>query len=174
MVSGLQENSSVIRAITDSATHASIGALVWSIAENSAIWGNVRKCFNCLFCAILAAIVDVDHFIAAGSFNLKDALHLQQRPPFHNTSIIFLLVTLCWSLGHIRPTFKLFSLMFLASWLSHHLRDAHRRGLWIAPFGHTPALPTFLYISLIICLALVIRICYCYFLSNTVANYDMV
>ena len=47
--------------------------------------------------------------------------------------------------------------MFLVSGLSHHLRDADRRGVWFyAPFGSIPPLPYELYVLLVVLLPLVI------------------
>ena len=37
--------------------------------------------------------------------------------------------------------------MFVVAVISHHLRDGNRRGLWFWPFGSTPPLPYWLYIS---------------------------
>lgn len=39
-----------------------------------------------------------------------------------------------------------FSWIVLISFLSHHIRDATRRGLWLAPFGTTKPIPYYLYI----------------------------
>ncbi|XP_055895670.1 transmembrane protein 267-like isoform X2 [Biomphalaria glabrata] len=167
-LSGIQENGNILRAVTDSTTHASVGALVWAVAEGYEFLGEKKKWLNVLFCAFLAASVDLDHFMAAGSLDLKKALHLQHRPPFHITSLIPAVVFLCWIIGYYRPSMKVFSLMFLASWLSHHLRDANHRGLWLAPFGHTPVFPSVVYIFLIVVLSLIVRICYCHLQTNTV------
>lgn len=49
-----------------------------------------------------------------------------------------------------------FPLMFTVSIVSHHLRDADRRGIWCAPFGSTPAIPHKLYV---VCVTLVIPLC---------------
>ena len=47
--------------------------------------------------------------------------------------------------------------MFLVSGLSHHLRDADKRGvLFYPPFGSTPPLPYKLYVFLVVLLPLVI------------------
>lgn len=38
----------------------------------------------------------------------------------------------------------------VVAFVTHHLRDANRRGLWFAPFGSTPALSGLTYIILTI------------------------
>lgn len=38
--------------------------------------------------------------------------------------------------------------MIVCAFLSHHIRDASRRGFWIYPFGHTHPIPYYLYILL--------------------------
>jgi hypothetical protein len=46
----------------------------------------------------------------------------------------------------------------IIAFVTHHLRDANRRGIWFAPFGSTPPLPDFLYISLVLVTPYVIRL----------------
>jgi hypothetical protein len=40
----------------------------------------------------------------------------------------------------------LWLLMIITAFVTHHLRDANRRGLWFAPFGSSPALSVPIYI----------------------------
>lgn len=90
----------------------------------------------------------------------QDAIHLSRRPPFHNSGIIVIVVMSCWLLSAWRVELETVGLMFLTSWLSHHLRDANRRGLWLYPFGSTLSLPAWLYVTMIVCLGLVCRFGY--------------
>jgi hypothetical protein len=61
--------------------------------------------------------------------------------------------------------------LFCAAWMSHHLRDATRHGLWFAPFGHTTALPQSFYITSVALLPLII----CYICSfNKLLSTDSV
>jgi len=46
------------------------------------------------------------------------------------------------------------------AWLSHHVRDAVRRGMWFYPFGSTPPLPKAVYLATIILLPLLMSILY--------------
>ena len=87
-------------------------------------------------------------------------MKLTQRPFLHNTSLILLIAVILYVLVvYIIPqlrSIKDFPTMFLVSSLSHHLRDADRKGLWFAPFGSTPPLPLKLYVLLVVLLPLVI------------------
>lgn len=47
--------------------------------------------------------------------------------------------------------------MFVVAVISHHLRDGNRRGLWFWPFGSTPPLPYWLYISCTVALPFFIK-----------------
>lgn len=40
--------------------------------------------------------------------------------------------------------------LIINAFVTHHLRDANRRGLWFAPFGSTRPIPDFLYIALVV------------------------
>lgn len=40
-----------------------------------------------------------------------------------------------------------FSWILAAAFLSHHIRDSKRRGLWLWPLGSTPPLPIVLYLT---------------------------
>jgi len=57
--------------------------------------------------------------------------------------------------------------MFAVAWTTHHLRDGLRRGLWIAPFGHTPALPKWLYLAATTAVPLAARIFMLTFVART-------
>ncbi|GFS22551.1 transmembrane protein 267 [Elysia marginata] len=156
--SGRFYNSAIVRAFIDSSTHALVGFFVWAMVENSSLLTDWSKWFNCVAAAVLAASVDLDHFLAAGSLSLKKALHLSKRPPFHNTSLVFGVTFAIIVLNKWRPKTWIFALMFLSAWLSHHIRDANHRGLWIFPFGHTSLFSTQLYIGCILVLAFCVRL----------------
>ena len=92
----------------------------------------------------------------------QDALSLQKRPFFHATTLIFVIdgIFLLFSLVLRTRSLQLFAMMFSVAWLSHHIRDSTRRGLWFPPFGETPPLPRYLYLAVILLLPLVTRIVY--------------
>ncbi|XP_041356530.1 transmembrane protein 267-like isoform X2 [Gigantopelta aegis] len=132
-----------IRAAVDSATHGSIALLSWAVVEMTSLSNiNVKTLTNCL-----------------------DALSLSKRPPFHATTIIpvVFLTLLCTGYTLQSKQTKMFSFIYLTSWLSHHIRDATRRGLWLPPFGSTLPLHYWMYIFLILFLPLCIRTCMWYF-----------
>ena len=85
----------------------------------------------------------------------QDALNLPQRPFAHNTTLIIIGAALLYLLVYISTPLlgnsfiKDLPLMFVISTLSHHLRDADRRGIWLGPFFSTPPIPYKLYPFLI-------------------------
>ena len=82
---------------------------------------------------------------------LQNALSLKQRPFAHNTTLVIIGTALLSLLLHLLPPLSSNPLtrhlpdMFLIACLSHHLRDADRRGVWLGPFGSTPPIPYRLY-----------------------------
>ncbi|CAM9339258.1 unnamed protein product [Choristocarpus tenellus] len=85
----------------------------------------------------MGSFLDLDHFAAAGSFRLSQALGLSARPWGHSTSAKLLIVSVCsvsyamvlWGLTlNTRAAFATIS-----SGASHQLRDSTRRGLWLWP-----------------------------------------
>ena len=136
-----------------------------------------------VLCIVMATAIDLDHLIEARSFSIKvmnccrcffvvsrhpppsphiqDALSLPKRPFAHNstlipviTAVLYLLVYVSPPSLHDHPLVSALPLMFLVSSLSHHLRDADRRGLWFAPFLSTPPIPFKFYTLFIILLPL--------------------
>ncbi|XP_059177851.1 transmembrane protein 267-like [Physella acuta] len=159
------ENKHFICALLDSCTHAVVGGLIWTIVSvGSEMFTKCKICLQCIWCSLLAASVDIDHFLVARTLDLKEATQIVGRPPFHNTSLIllfilfFVMIIIC---KRIKSIFSyILILMLVSSVISHHLRDACHRGLWLSPFGHTPLFPAVLYKSLIVILALILRMCY--------------
>ena len=103
-------------------------------------------------------------------FFFQGAVALQQRPPFHSTSLVLAVTGLLWltSLGLHLPQLKKLTLACFVAWLSHHLRDAVRRGLWFPPFGSTPPLPYAAYIVATAVLSVAAHVVYslCSFVSS--------
>ena len=74
----LKDHHSVFKALSDSQTHGLIALFSWYYIE---------KCLkNSIFCAMVAMLVDLDHFIEAKSFQLHQALNLTSRPFMHNST----------------------------------------------------------------------------------------
>ncbi|XP_018396387.1 PREDICTED: transmembrane protein C5orf28 isoform X1 [Cyphomyrmex costatus] len=143
------------RAAFDNATHATVGGLTWMlivVLSRKSIARNLNSIFSCF---LLASFVDLDHFIAARSWHIhvsetQDATHLQKRPFLHCTTIPLLLWTFFILLSNTfhSPLMEHISWVILAAFLSHHIRDGTRRGLWFCPFGSTRPIPYYLYVSL--------------------------
>lgn len=88
----------------------------------------------------------------------QDALQLNRRPFLHATTIVFILgpILQVWFAQNI-SFLRSLPYMFVVAVISHHLRDGNRRGLWFWPFGSTPPLPYWLYISCIVALPFFIK-----------------
>ncbi|KAL8574495.1 hypothetical protein ACOMHN_060165 [Nucella lapillus] len=137
----------VWRALADTLIHGAVGVVSWAVVVMPGL--SVDRWGQCMMCGMMASLIDLDHFWQAGSFELKSAISLQRRPPFHSTSLVLLLSALLWvvSLVFRLAALRKVTLMCLVAWLSHHLRDASRRGLWFPPLGSTPPLPYAVYIG---------------------------
>ena len=90
------------------------------------------------------SLLDLDHFIAAGSTALHDATSLRHRP-FGHTLLFIVALSLAFGvcLG-VRG-----AVLVAEGLTSHQLRDATRRGLWLWPFGSTPRCPYPVYLVLV-------------------------
>uniref|UniRef100_A0A1I8N9R9 Transmembrane protein 267 n=1 Tax=Musca domestica TaxID=7370 RepID=A0A1I8N9R9_MUSDO len=139
----------LLKALADNATHAAIGALsgiafavqFYERTTHFFGWFLIFTCFAC------SSLIDIDHFIAAGSWSLEDATNLSRRPFLHCSSLIVLLLLayLCTScLNYFKWSLVLGVL--LCAFITHHTRDAIRRGYWFYPWGHTNKLPNLAYI----------------------------
>ncbi|XP_013411603.1 transmembrane protein 267-like [Lingula anatina] len=148
-----------LRALSDNLTHGLIAAISWAIVIDGQADSPRGALLQILLCGALGSLVDVDHFLAARSLKLKAALSLPQRPPFHATTVIPVISLVILVTQRLTQTRHLpyLPLLFLVSWLSHHTRDAVRRGYWMWPFGETPPLPYGTYVMLNIGLPLIVR-----------------
>lgn len=94
---------------------------------------------------------------------LQDAMSLDRRPPFHNSSVIILIISLLFMLAQTMPKYQQSVVqnsawIFSIAWTSHHIRDGSRRGLWFWPIGNTPPLGKWLYIISVMILPMVFRL----------------
>lgn len=137
---------SVCRCLLDTACHAFIGGVLWvSIIWQDNNFSNIIQfsglCSNfnveILHAMICGSLIDLDHFISAGSLSLYAATHLTQRP-FAHTLLFCCAFPLLLCL--LFRTERRASLMVFTAFLSHLLRDSVRRGLWLWPCGSTTAL----------------------------------
>lgn len=68
--------SQLQKACLDNITHASIGAISWLIASISKMQPLRYSIKEALLCAALASVIDLDHFFAAKSMNIKVSMRL--------------------------------------------------------------------------------------------------
>lgn len=99
-------------------------------------------------CAVLACLLDLDHFVAAAWWNsgrpsLSAAMHLPSRPFGHAVAFVAASVALSAAAAPRSPTW----LIIAVAWGTHLMRDALRRGLWLWPAGSTPPVPVSLYLA---------------------------
>ncbi|XP_072019751.1 transmembrane protein 267-like [Amphiura filiformis] len=141
------------RAMADSLTHGIVGLLTWAIVMYRLSTSKKRYALEVMVCGMAASALDVDHFIAAKSLHLKDALSLTSRPLLHSTTLILIIAMLLYLSLYLTPVKNniryTVPLLFLAAWLSHHVRDATRRGLWVWPYGSTSPIPYRIYIGIV-------------------------
>ncbi|KAF0305923.1 Transmembrane protein 267 [Amphibalanus amphitrite] len=137
------------RAVLDTATHGLVALFTWTAVT----WSTVSWRLAALagFCG---AVIDLDHALMAGSLNIEALVSLPSRPPLHATSPWLLLLIPLAVGGRVWRTG---AALLLAAGLSHHLRDAGRRGLLLPPLGSTPPLPTPIYLTLEVVLCLGLR-----------------
>ncbi|XP_057296782.1 transmembrane protein 267-like isoform X2 [Hydractinia symbiolongicarpus] len=137
------------RAYTGNEGHGIVAAIAWLVILD--YQHDIKSLMQVILCGMAACCIDVDHFLHAGSLKLQDAVHLSSRPPFHNSSIfliLFLLLLLQNFYLKLNSMFSTFLLIIITAFVSHHLRDGNRRGLWFWPLGSTRALsPDFVYIT---------------------------
>ncbi|XP_060085726.1 transmembrane protein 267-like [Ylistrum balloti] len=151
-----------LRIFLDSVTHGLVGFFSWAIViELRPLTSGhfIGALIQCIVCMGLSMVVDVDHVLAAGTLNLQDLISLPNRPHFHATTIIIPIAVILWTLSDVYKDsyFGVLCPLFIIAWLSHHIRDATRRGLWLPPFGSTPPLSQALYILMLMILPIFMR-----------------
>ncbi|CAN0491457.1 unnamed protein product, partial [Scytosiphon promiscuus] len=82
-----------------------------------------------LVAACVGSLLDLDHFLAAGSIRLSQATGLSNRPWCHSVVALFVAALVTSALTHNK---RAAAAVFSAG-ASHQLRDATRRGLWLYP-----------------------------------------
>ncbi|KRT82770.1 hypothetical protein AMK59_4205 [Oryctes borbonicus] len=139
----------IYRALFDNVTHAVIGGLSWFIiCLNHRERNASSTLFEIITCTAVSSLIDLDHFAVAKSWSLKDATSLKYRPPLHVTTIPLVIVPSMLYLSYLFHSYTLqrYSLILFTAFITHHTRDATRRGYWFYPFGATPAIPYFSYV----------------------------
>jgi hypothetical protein len=151
-----------------------LGSSAWASARGSSSWGNaISVTYSNTYVATLAQhllprgpaapgaamwaiavaiAVDADHFIAARSFRLRDALSLPARPFGHALTTPIMVVGAAALAVRFAPNSQLPSwtpVLIALSWLSHLTKDAVKRGFLLGfPFAYSsPLLPYGLYVA---------------------------
>lgn len=179
--------SPLIPIATDSSIHALISAMLWmaSHCEGPPLDDPILSCVRdrtfvgplrrfslwipIFLCACLASsLLDADHFLAAKSWTLFGATHLQGRPVGHS-AIFALFAPVCvlglwrglqWVLGggHRRDTSPYWALLVFNAIFSHQLRDAQRRGLMLWSGVSTRPLPRVAVLGVYVGMVLTLRV----------------
>lgn len=143
----------LLRALMDNSSHLLVGVLSWCIIAFPKL-----KFYEVLAVGFFSSIIDIDHFISAKSFQLVDAISLENRPFLHN-SLTLLLINLAifFYVLIFNPTSMDWALIFFISWFSHHIRDANRRGIWFGPIYTSSPISDKSYLLIIMLLPLLLR-----------------
>jgi hypothetical protein len=172
---GRNNGHHVLRVLLDSSCHAVIAGLIWFSARSLSIprvsaekyrpkpflsvdfsvptfdrgWLSQNR--ENILATVFGSMVDIDHFVAAGSLSLSAATNLPSRPWGHclftGLIVSVALGAVSWLAGMIdkpknncKPSEPArfsqhwparVTLLIFTSYLAHLLRDAVRRGLWI-------------------------------------------
>lgn len=149
------EYATYIGALVDNAAHGIIAFFSWCIVCEIHVR---RDLIDGVLCGVIACAVDIDHFIAAKSFKLQDALQLNHRPFLHTMTVVFIVVPILqvW-LAQNNYFLRSLPYVFAVAVISHHLRDGNRRGLWFWPLGSTPPVPYWIYICCTVALPFIVK-----------------
>ena len=171
-----------MKALGDNVTHGVIGALSWcvvSVSPLNSLLSSIKASWRLIVLAgVISSVMDVDHFIQAGSLDLQAATSLKTRPFLHCSLLPSLYLLVSVVVGFIsnkisivtqvgrrsrgrQPLTHLFQgVLVFSSFFSHHLRDGSRRGIWVVSDLSIP-----LSYSGYIALTLILPLCYKVFLD---------
>ena len=142
----------IYRAIGDSLTHGLIALFSWLIIEKSLL--------HAIICMVFAMLVDGDRFIEVGSLDLEKVLNLDHRPFLHNSTIpvilYFVSIIVCYFWKNQNA--KVISSLIFIAFMTHHLRDGSRRGLWFYPWINSLPVPYPVYIISTVLLSLLVKL----------------
>lgn len=154
----------VYQALFDNVTHSVIGGLSWLLVCIYCKNISSRIIVEVITCAVIASIIDLDHFLIAKSFHLEvmccfktvtrlnilfqDAANLKVRPPLHCSTVPIILCMFLLLISYVmnNNVILVAGLILLTAFMSHHTRDATRRGYWFYPFGSTSPIPYMSYV----------------------------
>ncbi|CAM1319488.1 C5orf28 (predicted) [Pycnogonum litorale] len=155
------------KAVIDNAIHGLLGFISWFIvlfpvsSKRMVSDSMSAHVFQSLICVTIACAIDIDHFVHAKSFDLQDVVTLSSRPFLHCTTVPIVMLVILLLYGRLKSSRMLILLAWLifVAFISHHLRDSTRRGLWFFYFGSTEPLPYNVYLSAQIMLPLSVKYC---------------
>lgn len=175
----------IFQAVFDNATHAIIAGLSWFLVCICCRKYNYTGLIEVAISAICASLIDLDHFIVARSFHLEvqkltiyhefiifnffqDAVKIEGRPLLHCSTFPLLFGVFLLLLHRVIQHNLILnsSLIILTVFVSHHTRDATRRGYWFYPLGSTPPLPYTIYVIITCIFPFLIVILYNCSISN--------
>lgn len=149
----------IYRALFDNTTHAIIGGLTWfMVCLNHRNKNSISTIIEICVCTAISSLIDLDHFITAKSLSLKDAVSLKNRPVLHCTTVPLIITPVLLLIAYICEIHSLqrYSLIIFTAFITHHTRDAARRGYWLYPFGSTKPIPYMLYVLITLLIPYVI------------------
>lgn len=165
---GLSER--LVRAIMDNGSHFTVAMLTWLILSSPVI--NLKEI---LLTGLMASLIDLDHFLAARSMSLQHAIELPKRPFLHNSLTLFVVNLMVYAIlvyfGSNYSFARKVSLMFFVAWITHHVRDANRRGLWFGALFTTPPIRNSFYVGILLILPLLLRYDYSSSLSRVFKSF---
>jgi len=139
-------NNHIVVGIVDNLIHGIIGFLI--VLPYSLINRPIKLRFP-LLAMTVAMLLDLDHFAAAHSFSISDAISIEAYPGTHSLTMAVIFPSIIYVWKH---NFRVTWIVFLAL-LSHVIRDA---GLWgvplFFPFSGTIKVPYGLYLLVILAL----------------------
>ncbi|XP_044739131.1 transmembrane protein 267 [Chrysoperla carnea] len=114
--------------------------------------------FQVILCALIGSFIDLDHFLVAKTIYYREIQNNINRGIFHITTIpiVISVFMLLYAQKFVSDCINIVAWIILTAFLSHHIRDATRRGFLMTPFGSTPRVPYFCYIFLLLILPFLI------------------
>lgn len=174
--------ASWLKAFVDSGTHGAVAALSWIIfiqIQNqmndnylSLIKLMKEHWIEIFLAGFIGSVIDLDHFLEAQSFHLKDAIGLNYRPFLHNTTIpiTFLAFTLILSFALGSEFIVKIGFILGLSMISHHIRDAWRRGIWLPPISDSIPISYRTYLIVTVILPYIFAVFYRIYVKKFVSN----
>ncbi|KAH9639463.1 hypothetical protein HF086_000001 [Spodoptera exigua] len=143
-------NSLLFRAICDVLVHGGLGflsSIIFFSIDNNYFSLDYDGTIHIILCTFFSSVIDIDHVFVAKSIYLKDMVNLKHRGIFHCTTFWLALTALLLLYSYIKKKIEVYMLSFMIfiAYITHHLRDGTRRGIWLYPLGSTPPVDKRLY-----------------------------